>query len=138
MAMAVGRINIALLKNKVRHLVSIIAVTGEVIDSHSAAVLIGYGASAIYPNVLFCTVISQLEKSKSINLSCSEALKAVHGALNAGLLKIMSKMGISTISSYRNSKLFDAIGLGEEIVSECFKGLPPQTKARDTAGSLRS
>ena len=121
MAMAVGRINIALLKAKVRHLVSIIAVSGEVVDSHSAAVLIGYGASAIYPNVLFCTVVSQLEKSKSLNMTCSEALKAVHGSLNAGLLKIMSKMGIATIASYRNSGLFDVMGLSREIVEDCFE-----------------
>jgi glutamate synthase (NADPH/NADH) large chain len=121
MAMVVGRINIALLKAKIRHLVSIISVTGEVVDSHSAAVLIGYGASAIYPSVLFCTVVSLLEKSKSLNMTCGEALKSVHGSLNAGLLKIMSKMGIATIASYRNSALFDVMGLSREIVEDCFE-----------------
>ena len=121
MAMAIGRLNSALLKEKIRHLVSMIAVTGEVIDSHSAAVLIGYGASAIYPNVLFQTVASQLEKSKAINVTCHEAFKAVHTALNSGLLKIMSKMGIATIASYRNSGLFDIMGLSREIAQECFE-----------------
>ncbi len=121
MAMVIGRLNIALLKEKVRHLVSMIAVTGEVIDSHSAAVLIGYGASAIYPNLLFATVTSQLAKSKVINLTCGEAYKAVHVALNSGLLKIMSKMGIATIASYRNSGLFDVMGLSKEIVKDCFE-----------------
>ena len=121
MAMAIGRLNIALLKEKIRHLVSMIAVTGEVIDSHSAAVLIGYGASAIYPNVLFATVASKVAKSKSIKLTCHESYKAVHTALNSGLLKIMSKMGIATIASYRNSGLFDVMGLSREIVEECFE-----------------
>jgi glutamate synthase (NADPH/NADH) large chain len=121
MAMAIGRLNIALLKEKIRHLVSMIAVTGEVVDSHSAAVLIGYGASAIYPNVLFATVANQLENSKSLQLSCPEAYKAVHTALNSGLLKIMSKMGIATIASYRNSGLFDVMGLSKEIAKECFE-----------------
>jgi len=121
MAMAIGRLNIALLKEKIRHLVSMIAVTGEVIDSHSAAVLIGYGASAIYPNVLFATVESKLEQSKSIKLSSPEAYKAVHTALNSGILKIMSKMGIATIASYRNSGLFDVMGLSKEIAQECFE-----------------
>jgi len=65
MAMAIGRLNIALLKANIRHLVSMIAVTGEVMDSHSAAVLIGYGASAIYPNLLFSTALSQLEKKNA-------------------------------------------------------------------------
>ena len=121
MAMAIGRLNIALLKAKVRHLVSLIAATGEVVDSHSAAVLIGYGASAIYPNVLFATIASQLEKSKALNLTCADAYKSVHTALNGGLLKIMSKMGIATIASYRNSGLFDVMGLSSDIVKECFE-----------------
>ena len=121
MAMVIGRLNIALLKEKVRHLVSMIAITGEVVDSHSAAVLIGYGASAIYPNVLFATVANQLSNSKTIKLSCAEAYKAVHTAINNGLLKIMSKMGIATIASYRNSGLFDVMGLSENIVRECFE-----------------
>ncbi len=121
MAMAIGRLNIALSKVKIRHLVSMIAVTGEVVDSHSAAVLLGYGASAIYPNLLFATVIETLEKSKTMRFDCHEALKSVHTALNSGLLKIMSKMGIATIASYRNSGLFDVMGLNEKIVKDCFE-----------------
>ena len=121
MALAVGRLNTALLEVDVRHLVSMIAVTGEVVDSHSAAVLIGYGASAIYPYLLFATVSTQLERSKTINLDCADAYKSVHTALNSGLLKIMSKMGISTIASYRNSALFDVLGLHKDVVQECFE-----------------
>jgi len=121
MAMVIGRLNIALLKAGVRHLVSMIAISGEVIDSHSAAVLIGYGASAVYPNLLFSTVAEHVKKSNVINIECSEALKSVHSALNGGLLKIMSKMGIATIASYRNAGLFDVMGLSKEIVQECFE-----------------
>ncbi len=120
MLMAVGRINQALLGAKIRHLVSILAVTGEVIDSHGAAVLIGYGASAVYPSLLFTTVTAHLETKSSLDMTCHEALKSVHGALNAGLLKIMSKMGIATIASYRNSGLFDVMGLKHEITDKCF------------------
>ncbi|MEJ2373037.1 MAG: glutamate synthase central domain-containing protein, partial [Sulfurimonas sp.] len=121
MAMAVGRVNFALLKAKIRHLASIVAVTGEVTDSHAAAVLLGYGASAVYPNLLFSTVADQLTRSKNSNIEQSDALKAAHSALNGGLLKIMSKMGIATIASYRNSGLFDVMGLSREIVQDCFE-----------------
>ena len=121
MAIVIGRLNIALLKAKVRHLVSMIAATGEVVDSHGAAVLIGYGASAIYPSLLFATVTAHLNQSKAINIECHEALKSAHTALNGGLLKIMSKMGIATIASYRNSGLFDILGLSKTIVKECFE-----------------
>lgn len=120
MAMAIGRLNTALLKAKVRHLASMVAVSGEVYDSHSAAVLIGYGANAIHPKLLAETVIEHTKRSNAIGMECNVALKAVHGSLNAGILKIMSKMGISTIASYRNSGLFDVIGLSCEIVGECF------------------
>jgi len=121
MAMVVGRVNFSLLKEKIRHLVSIVAITGEVVDSHSAAVLIGYGASAIYPNLLFATAASQLKRKNSNKLSISEALKSVHIAINGGILKIMSKMGIATIASYRNSGLFDVMGLSHEILEDCFE-----------------
>ncbi|HEX5329948.1 glutamate synthase large subunit [Sulfuricurvum sp.] len=119
MVMAVGRISRALLDAKIRHLASIIACTSEVIDSHGAATLIAYGASAVYPTLLFATVAARAENSVT-DVNCSEAFKSVHHALNAGLLKIMSKMGIATIASYRNSGLFDVIGLSKEIVHECF------------------
>ena len=121
MAMVVGRLNTALLKVNVRHLVSMVAVTGEVLDSHSAAVLIGYGVSAIHPHLLFSTVVDIVKKSSMINLDYSEALKSVHIALNSGLLKIMSKMGIATIASYRSSGLFDVLGLDKTITNDCFE-----------------
>jgi glutamate synthase (NADPH/NADH) large chain len=121
MLMAVGRLNRALLEAGVRHLASIVAVSSEIVDSHGAATLIAYGASAVYPELLFSTVAHMVENSKPLeNVPCSEALKSVHGALNAGLLKIMSKMGISTIASYRNSGLFDILGLSKTIVEDCF------------------
>lgn len=119
MLMAVGRISRALLEEKIRHLTSIVACTSEVIDSHGAATLIAYGASAVYPSLLFATVASRIEEGNK-EISCSDAFKSIHHALNAGLLKIMSKMGIATIGSYRNSGLFDVMGLSREIVEECF------------------
>lgn len=119
MVMAVGRISRALLEERIRHLASIVACTSEVIDSHGAATLIAYGASAVYPSLLFATVAAHAENSVT-EVNCSEAFKSVHHALNAGLLKIMSKMGIATIGSYRNSGLFDVIGLSREMVEECF------------------
>jgi len=118
MLMLIGRLSQVLLEEELRHLTSIVAVTGEVFDPHSAACMIGYGAAAIYPYLLYYTVEQLSEDVYDMKMN----LKRFRRAMGAGLLKIMSKMGISTISSYRNSKLFDAIGLGEEIVSECFSG----------------
>ncbi|KYJ86588.1 glutamate synthase large subunit [Sulfurovum riftiae] len=118
MLMLIGRLSQVLLEEQLRHLTSIVAVTGEVFDPHSAACMIGYGAAAIYPYLLYYTVEQLSEDVYDMKMN----LKRFRRAMGAGLLKIMSKMGISTISSYRNSRLFDTIGLGEEIVSECFIG----------------
>jgi glutamate synthase (NADPH/NADH) large chain len=118
MAMVIGRLSQELLTAKLRHLTSMVAVTGEVFDPHSAACMIGFGAAAIFPYLLYYTVAELEEGSDTMQAT----LKKFRRAMGAGLMKIMSKMGISTISSYRNSRLFDVIGLSEEIVSDCFAG----------------
>ncbi|NPA10782.1 MAG: glutamate synthase large subunit [Epsilonproteobacteria bacterium] len=119
MAMVVGRLHKKLLENKLRHLTSIVTETSEVITPHDAAVMIAYGATAIYPYLLFKTVCQLCD---DMNIPRDDALFNVHSALNKGILKIISKMGISTIASYRNSALFDIIGLSNEVSAECFEG----------------
>ena len=118
MLMVVGRLNQELLKARIRHLTSMVAVTGEVFDPHSAACLLSFGAAAIFPYLLYYTV-EELEEG---NPAMKPLLKQFRRAMGAGLMKIMSKMGISTLASYRNSRLFDVIGLSNEIVEDCFKG----------------
>lgn len=119
MAMVIGRLHKKLLDAKLRHLTSIVALTSEVTNPHDAAVMIAYGATAIYPYLLFKTVCKLCDEK---GLNRDDALFNVHSALNKGILKIMSKMGISTIASYRNSALFDIIGLSSEVQEECFIG----------------
>ncbi len=119
MLMVVGNLNKVLSEAKLQHLSSIVVVTGEVFDPHSAACMIGYGAASIYPYLLYYTIKELTQESGS---ELKRILKRSRRAIGAGLLKIMSKMGISTISSYRNSKLFDIIGLSENIVLDCFNG----------------
>ncbi|MGP2657886.1 glutamate synthase large subunit [Malaciobacter sp. WC5094] len=120
MAMAVGYVNQALLKANVRHCVSIVPVTGEVYDPHMAAVMLGFGAQAMYPYMMYATTVALYERKEVSKYEMQRVLKNTQKALNAGLLKIMSKMGISTVASYRNSSLFDAIGLSDEIIEDCF------------------
>ncbi|MCB4743594.1 MAG: glutamate synthase large subunit [Sulfurovum sp.] len=119
MLMVIGRLSQVLVDAELRHLTSIVAVTGEVFDPHSVACLIGYGAAAIYPYLFYYTV-EQLTADKADDIKL--ILRRTRRAMGTGLLKIMSKMGISTISSYRNSKLFDVIGLSDDIIGECFDG----------------
>ncbi len=118
MLLVVGRLNQALLEEGIRHKVSLVCVSGEVLDSHTLACLIAFGANGVYPYLLYATVFESCD-----DLSAYETrqyLKNAYQALNLGLLKIMSKMGICTIASYKNSSLFDVIGLSKKIVQECF------------------
>ena len=118
MLMVVGRLSQELLNNDLRQLTSIVAVTGEVFDPHSAACMIAYGAAAIFPYLLYYTVAELEGESPEL----VHTLRKFRRAMGAGLMKIMSKMGIATIASYRNSRLFDSIGLSKEIVDDCFVG----------------
>ncbi|CAA6822764.1 MAG: Glutamate synthase [NADPH] large chain (EC [uncultured Sulfurovum sp.] len=118
MLMVVGRLSQELLANEVRHLASIVATTGEVFDPHSAACMLAYGAAAIFPYLLYHTVRELEGESDEL----VHTLRRFRRAMGAGLMKIMSKMGIATLSSYRNSRLFDSIGLSKEIVADCFAG----------------
>ena len=121
MLMLVGRLSQRLQEEEIKNLANIVTVTGEVFDPHSAACMIGYGASTVFPYLLYYTVKTIVRKEDE-SVKMKPILKQFRRAMSAGLLKIMSKMGISTIVSYRNAALFDVIGLSDEIVSECFSG----------------
>ncbi len=122
MLMCIGKIHEILLESDLRDMISIIAITGEALDSHSCACMVGFGASAIYPYMLYSTVLEEAKRRESTKYEIKTSLKNVNHALNQGLLKIISKMGIATISSYRNSSLFDSLGLSNEVVEDCFAG----------------
>ena len=121
-ALAIGYINQQLLKKEIRHSVSIVAITGEVYDPHMAAVLVGFGCTAIYPYMMYASTISFFQRENPSKYEMQRLLKNTQKSVNAGLLKIMSKMGICTVASYRNSGLFDIVGLCDEIINDCFTG----------------
>ncbi len=125
MMMAVGRVHQYLLDNGCRSRASIVAITGEMQDSHMAASLLAFGATAIYPYMLFASAYAKCKKAGLSDVKTRKRLKNIYAAINAGILKILSKMGISTAASYKNSALFDAIGLDKELVDECFEGAAP-------------
>src|SRR5207302_11084323 len=92
--------------------------------------LIGYGASAICPHLAFETCREILEKAQAkselTDVAYAKALKNFRKSLEDGLLKIMSKMGISIIASYRGAQIFEAIGIGDKVIEKCFAGTPSQ------------
>lgn len=121
-AMAVGALQRTLVENNLRCDANIIVETATVKDSHHFAVLIGLGATAIYPYLIYES-LAQLVDEGSINVALKQSIINYRKGIDKGLLKILSKMGISTIASYRCSQLFEAIGLAEELTALCFKGV---------------
>ncbi len=129
-AMAVGAVQKRLVDEQLRCDSNIIVETASARDSHQYAVLLGLGATAIYPYLAFET-IEQLVEQGQINLSARDAIVNYREGINKGLLKILSKMGISTIASYRCAGLFEVIGLNDDIMELCFSDLPSRIKGAD-------
>lgn len=117
--LAVSAVHHHLISVQKRVQTALIVESGEIREVMHAALLLGYGASAINPYMAFA-VIDDLVKRNEIQLNYETAEKNYIKAVCKGLYKIMSKMGISTIRSYRGAKIFESIGLGEELLRDYF------------------
>jgi glutamate synthase (NADPH/NADH) large chain/glutamate synthase (ferredoxin) len=124
MLLAVGAVHQHLIRRGRRMKASIVAEAGDSREVHHFAALLGYGANAVNPYLAMQTVCSLAEEGELGVLDHQTALDNYKKALDAGILKIMSKMGISTLSSYRGAQVFEALGLASPLVDECFTGTP--------------
>ncbi|NOU49600.1 glutamate synthase large subunit [Pseudoalteromonas sp. JBTF-M23] len=121
-AMAVGAVQRRLVDSNLRCDSNILIETGSARDPHQFAVLLGFGATAIYPYLAYESLVAMCDEGV-IKKTYREVTLAYRNAINKGLYKIMSKMGISTVASYRCSMLFEAVGLSDTVVEKCFKGV---------------
>ncbi|MEM8953117.1 MAG: glutamate synthase large subunit [Verrucomicrobiota bacterium] len=127
--LATGAVHHHLVSRKKRMLTSLVADTAEARDVHGIACLIGFGATAVCPYLAYETireVVSNDPRNKLEGLSYVDGVKNYLAALEKGVLKIMSKMGISVLNSYQGAQIFEAVGLGPELVERCFAGTPSQ------------
>ncbi|HJO36780.1 MAG TPA: glutamate synthase large subunit [Gammaproteobacteria bacterium] len=119
--LATGAIHHRLVQAGLRTDANLVVKTATARDPHHFAVLLGYGATAIYPYLAY-EILHQLAKRGEIDKMLAPALaENYRKGINKGLYKIISKMGISTIASYRGAQLFEIVGLHEQIVALCFK-----------------
>ena len=125
MLLAMGAVHHHLRKVGKRMRASVICETAEARDVHQVACLVGYGASCVNPYLGFEVVRELIENGKLEEDFASAAMK-YKTALENGLLKIMSKMGISVVSSYRGAQIFEAIGISTRLVEQCFTGTSTQ------------
>ncbi|KAJ3214001.1 glutamate synthase [NADH], partial [Clydaea vesicula] len=118
-----------LVNNKLRSKIAIILETGEAKEVHHFCVLLGYGVDAICPYLAF-EAIMKLRRDGLLkkNLTKKEIVQNYCKAADDGIKKVMSKMGISTLQSYKGAQIFEALGLGESVVSKCFAGTRSRIK----------
>jgi len=119
--MAVSAVHHHLINTRKRMQIDIVVESAEPREVMHFALLLGYGASLINPYMAF-TVTNQLVKEKKIQMDFDKAEENVIYAINKGLLKILSKMGISTLRSYRSAQIFEAIGIRQDVVDKYFAG----------------
>ena len=117
--LAVGCVHQQLVKLGLRSKVNLVITSSSARDTHQIACLIGFGATAVYPSLAYQTILDLTERNE-LKGDAHENCARYRKGINKGLLKIISKMGISTISSYRGSQLFEIVGLNNEIVDLCF------------------
>ena len=115
-------VNRALIQANLRPPVGLIVQSGEVREIMHYALLLGFGATAIHPYLALETV-SALAQSGRIGFSAARATENYITAVDKGLLKVMSKMGISTLRSYRSAQIFEALGLNQDVVDRYFTGV---------------
>ena len=119
--MAVGAVHHKLINAGLRCDTNLIIETGSARNPHHYAVLLGYGATAVYPYLAFEILNEMVNKNKITINKYGNCIKNYIQGINKGILKIMSKMGISCVSSYRGAQLFEIVGLDKRIIELCFK-----------------
>jgi glutamate synthase (NADPH/NADH) large chain len=128
-----GAVHHHLVKTGQRCKCNLLIETGTARDPHHFACLIGYGATAVYPYMAYQVLFDMMRKGR-VKLDFATRLelgRSYRAGVRKGLFKIMSKMGISTIGSYRSSQLFEIVGLSDEIVSLCFTGTESRVQGAD-------
>ena len=115
-----------LVRTKNRTMISLLIETGDVREVHHVALLIGYGAAAINPYLTLESVEDLVRRNVISDITPEKAVRNVIKSLGKGLLKVMSKIGVSTVASYRGAQIFEAIGLSQEFIDAYFTGTTSQ------------
>jgi len=128
-----GAVHQHLVRTGLRCKCNLLVETGTARDPHHFACLIGYGATAVYPYMAYQVLFDMMRKGR-VKLDFATRIelgRSYRAGIRKGLFKIMSKMGISTIASYRSSQLFEVVGLHDDVVNLCFTGTESRIQGAD-------
>ncbi|MGJ3509787.1 glutamate synthase large subunit [Enemella sp. A6] len=124
--LATAAVHHHLVRQKSRTRVGLVVEAGDVREVHHAALLIGYGAAAINPYLLFESAEDLARHGSYVTVSPERAVRNIITALGKGVVKVMSKMGVSTVASYTGAQIFEALGLSREVIEQYFTGTTSQ------------
>ena len=111
-----------LVRSRTRTMVGLLVEAGDVREVHHVALLIGYGAAAINPYLALETVENMVRQGSITGITPEKAVRNTIKSLGKGVLKVMSKMGVSTVGSYRGAQIFECIGLSQDVIDKYFTG----------------
>jgi len=129
--LATGAVHFALLNAGVRTDANLVIETATARDPHHIAVLVGYGATCVYPYLAYESIQGMVRSGEIKNNDIALLEQNYRKGINKGLMKILSKMGISTISSYRGAQLYEIVGLHNSVVDKCFTGTTARIQGMD-------
>ena len=138
MILAAAAVHTHLVQKGLRPFTSLNIRAGECLDTHYHAVLIGVGATTVNPYLMQDAIAARQEKGLFGDMTLTNAVSTALEAINQGLLKILSKMGVSIISSYRGGYNFEALGLSRALVADYFPGMPTKISGIGLAGIERN
>lgn len=118
--LSLGAVHHHLINERQRMKVGLIVESGEAREVHHMCVLLGYGADAICPYLVYETMAA-LRAEGLLSLTDEEVYANYVAAMERGISKVMAKMGISTLHSYKGAQIFEAVGLSDEVIDKCFK-----------------
>jgi len=118
--LSLGAVHHHLIEKRQRMKVGLVVETGEAREVHHVCVLLGYGADAICPYLVFET-LAALRAEAKLSLSDEQIFTNYVAAMERGISKVMAKMGISTLQSYKGAQIFEAVGLSQDVIDKCFK-----------------
>jgi len=123
-ALAAGAVHHALLRSGSRSLVGLIADAGDARETHHVACLLTNGVDAVCPRLALETIVELVTRGRlGGDVDAAQGQRNFFDAIEDGVLKVMSKMGISTVDSYRGAQIIEAVGLGDDVIQLCFPGL---------------
>jgi len=129
--LATGAVHFSLLDAGLRTDANIVVQTGTARDPHHVAVLVGYGATCVYPYLAYESIQGMARNGEIDDNDVPQLEQNYRKGINKGLMKILSKMGISTISSYRGAQLYEIVGLHDSVVDKCFTGTTARIQGMD-------